>query len=724
MNYQERIDALRAVKEQQTREKYEKNSYMNEDDYGSVLPTEDVQMNIEFNDKENSTFYGADLWAKNFTEVMMKHPVYVDSRDALAGRWMYILQRLRPFESAVSSKNLEMAPVFDYSRLKPIHEKYNIIPGIGKMHHFAPDYQIGLELGFGGLRDKVEKYSKIHPEAKELYDAEKMVLGGIRNWMERTLQEIRRKESAETDPELRENLHEMAEANANIIDGVPKTFREVCQWIAWVNMCNRTYDRAGAGCQLDVLLYPYYEKDKAEGRIDAEKAKYIIACLLLVDTHYYQIGGPDANGEDMTNELSFIILEAAHMLKTSINLTIGVHDKLDPELFRRGVEILTEDRKAYPRFVGSDSVIDGFMKNGYSRELAVKRIAVGCNWMSLPGMEYTMNDLIKINLAKVMEVALDEYMAEPCEKRTTEELYGVFLRHLQAAIDCVKEGVDFHLKNQYKNAPELILNLLTHGPIERGLDVSNGGVDLYNIAVDGSALATTADSFAALQKFIEKEGRLTWDSCYKALQDNFETPEGALIQTMLRHGDRYGSGNSLGDEWAVRISRDFTAMIKKDRTPDGHMMIPGLFSWANTVSMGYEVGATANGRKKGEPISHGANPHPGFRKDGALTAISNAVASVQCGYGNTAPLQLEVSPNLTDKDQLISVIQSMIRSHFKAGGTLININIMDKNVILDAYDHPDKYPDLVVRVTGFTAYFSVLNEEFRKMTVERVIAEA
>lgn len=723
LSYEERILHLRQTKEKQMQQKlHENGSYMNEDDYGSVPPPAGFHVDIQYNDPAHHTFYGAKLWAENFATLLKNHPIYIDPQDALAGRWMFILQRLRPFESAVSNNNMEMAPVFNFDFLKPTQEKYGIISGIGKMHHFAPDYQIGLDLGWGGIRRKVAHYRAIHPEAAWLYDAEETVLDGIRNWMERTVLEIRQMEETEQDPQLRANLHRMAETNARIVDAPPETFLEACQWMAWFNMLNRTYNRAGAGTQLDVILQPYYERDKAAGLLTDEEATFIIACLLLNDTTYYQIGGPSADGRDLTSPLSFLILEAAHILKTSVNLTIRVHDTLNPKLLRRGIEILVEDKKGYPRFSGDQSLVQGFMKHGYPQRLACQRIAVGCHWMSLPGMEYTLNDLIKINFARVMEVALNEYRDQPVPERTVEELYQRFLQHLSIARDCVAEGIDFHLKYQYLNAPELMLNLLSHGPLEKGRDASNGGMDYYNICVDGAALATVADSFAALEQRIEKEKRLSWADCFEALQSNFAGDKGQYIQSMLSASDRFGRRGSLGDQWAQRISRDFAGMIVSKRTPGGGLMIPGLFSWANTINLGKEVGATANGRHAGEPISHGANPHAGFRKDGALTALSTAVASVQCGYGNTAPMQLEFNPAVIGDDQAVDAIEAIIKTHFALGGTLINVNVVDREKLLDAYDHPEKYPDLIVRVTGFTAYFSALSPEFRKLVIDRVIS--
>lgn len=720
MNYQERIERLRARKEAQTMQKLAKNGYMDEDDYGSVLPPENIQIPIEFNDPVHKTFYGAKLWGKNFCALMERHPVYVDPDDALAGRWMYILQRLRPFESATSPKNMEMAPVFNYDWLKPLHEKYGIMPGIGKMHHFAGDYHIGLELGWGGLLKKVRKYAAVYPEKEEFYTAEEDVLLGIMNLIARTVDEIRQMIPVETDPVKKENLQEMLECNEWLIENPPRNFREVCQWIAWNNMAERIYCRAGAGGQLDELLRPYYEKDLADGCIDREKAIYIIACLLLSDPHYYQIAGPDAAGKDMTSDLSFMILEAAHRLKTSCNLTIRVHDGLDPTLFRRGLEILLEDRKACPRFSGDSALVKGFMRNGYSAELARRRIAVGCNWMSLPGLEYTLNDLIKINLAKVFSVAYDEYSAQPGPK-TTEELHRVYAGHLAKAVECVAEGIDFHLAHQYLNAPELTLNLLSHGPIEKGLDASHGGMEYYNIAVDASGLATVADSFAALKKRVEEEKAFTWDEVYQAVTSDFSGPEGERIRMALQGGPRYGFGGSLGDQWAERLSAEFTEMVASRKTPGGVRMIPGLFSWANTIMFGKMVPATPNGRHAGLPISHGANPNPGFRRDGAFTAMARAIARVQPGYGNTAPFQLELNPTVADQEEAIERIGAVIQSHFDLGGTLVNINVVDKATLEKANENPMAYPDLIVRVTGFTAYFATLSPEFRQIVVDRVV---
>ena len=714
MRYQQRMERLVERKIQQTREKLAALGARDEDDYGLVLPPEGFVPELPIRD-ENGSFAGAYAWGRNFRYLMENLPVYIDPDDALAGRWMFMLSRMR-----LGYKLYRSNFAFDYSELVPLQEKYDITSGIGKDAHFAPDYQIGLSLGWGGLLDKaraaLEKFGH-DPAAKELFEAEIDAIEGIQCWVRHLALAARDRAMTEYEPERKQNLIEMAQVCFRLISAPPETLREACQWLALFNMASRTYNRDGAGGQLDELLRPYYERDLAAGRIDDEDVEFYLFCLLLNDPHYYQLGGPGEDGRDMASPLSFLILEAAAKLKSSCNLTIRVHDGMDRRLFRRGVEILLENKLGYPRFSGDKALVSGFMKNGYSAELARRRIALGCNWMSLPGLEYTMNDLVKINMAKVFEVAFREYQGDDLA-----EFYDVFRKDLLEAIACIKAGIDFHLKNQYRNAPELLLNLVSHGPIEKGRDASHGGLQYYNIAIDGAGIATVADSFAALELHCCEKKDLSWDQVRNAIAVNFEGPEADAVRRILKNTPMYGYGGTEADGWALRISRFFTERISQERTPEGHLTIPGLFSWANTVPFGKQVGATPNGRRAGEPINHGANPNNGFRKDGAFTAAAKAIAAVQPGYGNTAPFQLELNDTIIDRENAIENVAAVLKGHFDMGGTLVNVNIVDKDQILAANEDPSAYPNLIVRVTGFTAYFSALSPEFRQLVVDRIIS--
>ncbi len=706
MKYSEQIRSLREKKLRQTEEKRRRLGPMDEDDYGWVLPPDSREITLPVING-NGSFHGVRAWGTNFRYLMEHHPVYIDPADALAGRWMYMMSRMR------ANYRLELSPFgFDYSHLRPDQIKYDITPGIGKDAHFASDYSIGLRLGWGGLLTKVREKRECFsasPESIDLYNAEEDSILGVQNLIRRTAEDAEK-----------QGLEELAQINYHLIENPPRTLREACQWIAWFNIASRTYNRDGAGGQLDALLRTYYEKDLNDGLIDDEDAVFYLFCLLLNDPHYYQIGGPDESGSDQTSEISYLILQAARELKSSCNITIRVHDGLPERLFDEGVRCLVEERQSFPRFSGDEALCRGFVKNGYSIELARKRIALGCNWMSLPGLEYCMNDLVKVNFAKVFEVAWKETGYD-----STEMLYQHFLTHLQSAVNVTGQGIAFHLEHQWENEPELLLNLLSYGPMERGLDASHGGAKYYNIAIDGAALGTVADALTALEQRTEREKILTFNEIFQATEANFG--DDPRLQVLLKGSEKYG-GSERGDFWARRIVEDFSGMVRAEAENISFVkpivLIPGLFSWADTVRLGKSVGALPNGRNAGEPISHGANPSVGFRKDGAVTALVKAVAEVQPGYGNTAPLQLEIDFGNLDNSHAVECLKMLIQTHFELGGTLMNINIVDEQKILAASRDPDAYPDLIVRVTGFTAYFANLSPDFRKLVLDRIVRQA
>ena len=508
----------------------------------------------------------------------------------------------------------------------------------------------------------------------------------------------------------------MLACNRNVIDRAPQTFLEACQWMAWFNCVSRIFDRDGAGCSLDQELLPYYRQDIKDGTLTEDEAKFYIANLLLIETHYYQLSGCDAQGRDLTNELSWLILEAAHWLNTSNNLTVRVHDAIDPAFFRKAVEYLFTDRNGWPRFSGNKGLMGYARNKGATEEDARQRIAVGCNWNAVPGREYPMNDCVKINVAKVFEIAFYEMLQ--AGERNMDRLMSIMERHLKRAVEVTAAGINHHLEYQHAVVPELVMDLYMQGTIEHGLDITQCA-ELLTVGIDGVGLGTVADSLAAIEQRVMKEGRVSWDELAEALQADFEGHE--RLRLMLLNSDRYCQGASLGDRWAERVSDMLTRLIKAQPMPEGRTLVPGWFSWSNTIIFGKQVGATPDGRKAYTPVTHGANPNPGFRRDGAVTAMATGIARIQPGYGNTAPLQLEFDPRVSAEEGGIDRVAAVIKTHVDMGGTLININVLDKEKLMEAHRDPLTHPDLVVRVTGFTAYFATLSPEFRQLVVDRFV---
>ena len=423
----------------------------------------------------------------------------------------------------------------------------------------------------------------------------------------------------------------------------------------------------------------------------------------------------------MVSKISYLCLEAADKINIACNLTIRVHDKLNKDFFEKSVYYLFKNKQGWPRYSSDNALVEGFMKCGYSRELARRRVAAGCHWMCIPGMEYTMNDTVKINMLKVFEVAYYDMMNDGSAEPSTDILFEKYKKHLKLAVDATGNGIMHHLRYQTKSQPELILNLFQHGLVKKGVNITDGGANFYNMCVDGSGIAVVADSFAALEQRISKEHRLTFEDMTLLLKSNYAGKDGEYMRQMMLHSPKYGGGNTLGDEWAVKISRLYTQLVRDlCNQHKGINFIPGFFSWSNTILLGKSVGATPNGRKSGEPINHGANPNGGFREDGAVSSMCNSIAAIQPGYGNSAPVQLELDPGIAGDEEGVKKMVDMIKTILTTGNTLLNINIIDAKKILEADKDPSKYPDLVVRVTGFTAFFAMLSPEFRKLVVDRV----
>jgi formate C-acetyltransferase len=735
-SYSGRLQAIRQAKQRHTEEKWQVIGAMDMDDHGLILPPEDERQVVQvisgsgvpitdvllksfkiIPNHSSGGFFGPRACGENYRRLLEMHPVYLDPMSGLAGGYMV---------NFLSYREPAWNPDINYDHLKAAQQKYKLHHGIGAVQHFCQDLEIGFKQGWKGILDKINHYRNINTtaESREFYDGLEHIVLGMQNWIGRHAAGARALAAGESQREIKENLLEIAAMNERIVHEPPSTFREAIQWMHWFQLAAKMYNMSGSLGRIDQVLYPFYQCDQAHRGLQDEEAIFYLACHLINDTSYIQLGGPDESGEDSTNPLTFLVLEAAHRLKIPANIGICVGERVDPELLRRGVHILCKDQTGIPKFLGIDNTAAGFAKNGYPISLARQRAYSGCHWSALPGREYTMNDCVKINFAAVFDVALRDMMADDAVQPSAVRLWELFSRHMALAVDATAQSMDFHMDHMHQVFPELMLDLLCYGPLERGVDASHGGVEYINLCVDGASLATAADSFAAVEQRIAQEQKITWTELLHYLDTDWAGADGERVRQMMRSVPRYGSGHSRADQFAADITDLFTTLVKSRKTPAGHNMIPGIFSWAAHILMGKDVGATPNGRHAYAAISHGPNPDPGFRKDAAPTALALAVARNQCGWGNSCPMQIELDPGLVRGEDGEELVANLIKTHFKLGGTQINFNVVDKAKLLEAHQNPAKYPDLVVRVTGFSAYFASLSPEFRQMVIDRVLSES
>jgi formate C-acetyltransferase len=683
------------------------------DDHGFIMYP-DFKFEPKPNHKDGYVC-GARVIGENFREFLNQMPKYINKNSALASCWIGTLHNYM---------KLGIIPEDRLPHLDKIWQEYKILQsGFGGMNHLGPDITIGLKLGWGGLLEKVRYYRAFHhPEDTTFYDGEEQLLLGIREWVSEHAKLAASLAEAEKEEISQQNYREIALINEWLVDNPPRTLREACQFIAHFQAIDRTYFAGGALSQLDEVLRPYYEKDMADGILSEEQATWYIASLFFNDTHYSQIAGltPDGSG-DMTSRMSFIILDAMHYLHIPCNIALRVHDRVNEDLLRRSLEYTFEDGTGvdYSLNIGCE---EGYAKNGFPLAAGRLRAKVGCNWTALPGTEYPLQDVTRCNLASAFVHALEDLKGS--DTRSVELLWERFTYHTRIMLDSMKEGFDHHYEVVSRNTPELVLNLFMHGPIERGINAAEGGVDNMSLCIDGIALATVADSFAAIELRLVKEERLTWDQLFDVLEHNYEDAE--TIRLMMKNIQRFGSPDSTSEKWALKI-RDYFVEYAIIPTPKYHLrIIPGMFSHGDVFMYGKTIPATPNGRCSKDPISHSNEPDPGFARgidSFSPTLKANAVALVQPGYGNSAPLHLDIDKEMVESEGGIDALIALIHTHNHMGGTLINLNCLTKKVLMEAHEDPSKHPDLIVRVTGYSAFFASLSKTYRQQIVDRFLSK-
>jgi len=711
IDYRMRIENLREVKKKHTDVKLAERGYFDVDDHGYIPWDQPIDFEPVVDDQTGRSI-GIKNIGENFGRLLEAYPVYIEPNSALAGAWVKAIDEFGGWRQS------------DFPQeLKDRQKKYNLIyHGIDGVNHVCPDMRIGLELGWGGLLKKIRRFRDLNQyQDNDFYDGEEALVLGMQTWIKNHATKARDMAAYEKDPLLQANLIEIAEMNEWLVYNPPRTLREACQFLAWFQSIDRMWGLGGALGQLDQLLRPYYEKDREMGLCDDEMAIWYIASLFYNDTHYSQLGGPDVHGHEMASRISYLILEAAHQLKIPSNLALRVHDEMDRNLLRTAIRHNIKDGTG-AAFSCDTGIVEGYRKNSIPLGLARMRNKVGCNWTALPGIEYCLQDVTRHCLVTPFILAFNEMVDDATCENSMEELWKRYVDHLDASVEVLKDGFDLHMKKSATFMPEVVLNLFSHGPVERGLDMAAGGVDIYNLTCDGVGLATVADSFGAIEHWVVDQQKLTWEELKAHLDSDYQGAE--EIRSMLKNMDRFGSGKSKGDYWAEKISETYTHLVRDTSTKDGYTMIPGLFSHGVTRDLGAYLQATPNGRHNGDPISHSSEPDPGFAKNTSFapTLKANAVARVQPGYGNSAPLQIELDKVLLKGNGGIEALEALILGHNKQKGTLINLNVVSKEMILDAHKNPEKYPDLVVRVTGYSGYFRSLSPKYRQEVVDRILA--
>ena len=596
--------------------------------------------------------------------------------------------------------------------------------------HCCPDLSIGLSLGWGGLLEKVrasrEKHRKFGNEKAVTYlDASEQVVLSVIDYVQRHSEKAARLAAVETDPVKKTSYEMVAENCAAIARGAPATYHQALQWIFLYMMVERINGHGNGYGRFDQLLMPFYEKDKAAGRIDRNRARELMAEWYLKYGPHLSFGGRLEDRSDATNEMSWIGLEAYDMVGGYNQFGVQWHADMDPEFFKYCCDVVGRHGCGVPALLNSDVMVASQLRTGFEEKHALNTSYSGCQWYCIPGREYQDQDVNCIVLISPMQRAID--MAIEQKVSDWNGFWAIYCREVDRSGEALVAFKNEAYKYHAQLWPEMITSLVSYGPIEKGRDITDFDAVDYNYpSVNVLGVPNVVDSMYALKRAVFEEKRFTLQQVRDACARDWSGDGEEAMRQYLRNLPKFGNDIDDVDAMAVQISEQVRETVESKRCLKGGHFRASLFQYQGHTVAGPYLGATPDGRKRREPLAHGMNPMHGRNTNG-LSATANSFCKLDFSKYQGGSFQIELHPSFFaegfDRGQLVDVFA---RAFFKKGGVQINLNVFDLDDLKEAYEHPEdeKYEDIVVKVTGYSAHFTKMDRLFQKEFIERVNYES
>ena len=262
------------------------------------------------------------------------------------------------------------------------------------------------------------------------------------------------------------------------------------------------------------------------------------------------------------------------------------------------------------------------------------------------------------------------------------------------------------------------LSALVDGCLESGKDSNAGGARFNFLTVEGVALATAADSLAAVKKLVFEERQVEMEQLLEALRANFEGYE-SLRQTLLNKAPKYGNDDPYADQIAREVSRFWTEEVFRHTSPTGKRYRGGYLSWNYWIAYAPTTAATPDGRRRGQFLSNAVCPVNGADRKGPTSVIKSVGQLGLETAPNGASHTMSFSPSLLRHPEKRQKLMALLRAYDQVGGTCLQVNVIDAETLRQAQKHPDEYRNLLVRVTGYNAYFTGLGKEIQDEIIAR-----
>lgn len=635
--------------------------------------------------------------------------------------------------------------------------------------HIAVDFYKILAKGLGGYLQEIDQYhQQVERHTREgiqqdlFYRALTMSIKAFQHFIKRFASLALEQSGTAQDQKRKEELVLMAGNCRLISEDPPRDFYQALQLVYFVQLILQIESNGHSVSlgRMDQYLYPFYRRDLHASKITEEFATELLEnCwikLLSINkirpwshTRFsaggplYQnvtIGGQTAKGKDAVNELSFLILRSVGNLKlTQPNLSVRFHKQIDPEFMMECVRVI-EKGFGMPSFNNDEIVIPGLLDLGVEPEDAYHYSAIGCIEIAVPGKwGYRCTGMSFLNLMRVflasLHNGLDTYTGRVFQKGTGhfsdfnsyEDLFQAWqhqIRYYTRKSVEIDAAADAALEEL---VPDILCSAFVEDCIARGKTIKEGGSKYDFVSGLQVGIANLGNSLAAIKRLVFEEKKITKAQLLDALETDFGNKEGEKIrQLLLNTAPKYGNDDEYVDQLLKEAYLEYIHEIETYRTtrhkrgPIGCRYYAGTSSISANVPSGAVVAATPDGRKAFTPLAEGSSPSSGTDLLGP-TAVFKSVSKLPAEriMGGVL-LNQKLSPKALKTDQDRSKLVSIIRTFFEdLKGWHVQYNIASRETLLAAKKDPEKYRDLVVRIAGYSAFFTTLSPDTQDDIIAR-----
>ena len=576
---------------------------------------------------------------------------------------------------------------------------------------------------------------------------------GVMTYARRMSQYAAELAAKETNPQRKEELLKISEVNAKVPAHKPDTFWEAIQAVWTIESLlpveeNQTGMSIG---RVDQYMYPYYKADLDAGRMNNFQAFELAGCMLIKMSEMmwitseggskffagYQpyvnmcVGGLTRDGRDATNELTYLLMDAVRHVKIyQPSLACRINNK-SPQKYMKKIVDVVRSGMGFPACHFDDTHIKMMLAKGVSIEDARDYCLMGCVEPQKAGRLYQWTSTAYTQWPICIELVLNHGVPLWYGKQVTPDLGDLDQYQTYEQFDAaVKEQIKYVTKwtavatvisqRVHRDlAPKPLMSIMYEGCMEKGKDVSAGGA-MYNFGpgVVWSGLATYADAMAAIKKLVFDDKKYTLKQLNEALKADFEGYD--QIKADCLAAPKYGNDDDYADLIAADLI-NFTEMEHRQYKTLYSVLSHGTLSISNNTPFGQLTGASAGGRRAWTPLSDGISPTQGADFNGP-TAIIKSVAKLSNDNMNIGMVHnFKLMAGLLDTPEGENGIITLLRTACAFGNGEMQFNYMDNNTLIDAQKHPENYKDLVVRVAGYSAFFTELCKDVQDEIISRTM---